>query len=421
MILVTGATGTVGRALVDVLVEQGADVIAVTRSPERAGLPAQARVVGGDPSQPETLRDALRGVEAVFVNPAATGEGTGALLALAKELGAQRVVLLSGSAAESGDEGDFLVRYFKGYEQAVELSGLPWTILRPGDFAANALGWAPQIRTTGLVLGAYAESASAPIHERDIAAVAALALQSPDHAGRTYTLTGPISLTQRERVAVIGEAIGSPASFVEVYPAQAKAGLMSHGFAEPIAETMLKYQAAAVDEPAPTTTTVEELLGRPALTFAAWVADHAAAFARPDEGEFPGIFELDVTFREGPKRGDVERHMLNFLPGGRVMLLVPPFPGAGHWSIDGDTLAFSFHEVVLEDGKPAVMVNIACDNAQLDAERNGFKGTATGSIWGPGGEEFTLVATQHVDQQGWRRGADGRPAEAAVGANVGQS
>jgi uncharacterized protein YbjT (DUF2867 family) len=409
MILVTGATGNVGSALVDVLVGDGVDVIAVTRNPDTANLPAGAQVVAGDPSQPATLSDALRDVEALFINPAATGDALPELLALAKERGVQRVVLLSGSAVEHGDPDDFLVKMFQRVESVVELSGLPYTFLRPGDFASNALGWAPQVSALGIVHGAYAESSSAPVHEYDIAAVAALALTDPSHTGKSYVLTGPTALTQRERVAIIGQALGRETHFQEIPAPAAHAAMVSHGFPPPVVDSMLKYQAAAVAEPAPTTTTVEELLGRPALTFAEWAVDNTAAFAPPpvsdEEAAFPGIFALDVTFNEGPKKGDVERHMLNFLPGGRLMLLVPPFPGAGRWSIEGDTLSFGFHETVLDAGRPVVVVNIEAEGSRLSADRNAFEGSAVGNVYGGQADgSLALVAQQQVEQRAHRWG-----------------
>ncbi|WCB95318.1 hypothetical protein DSM104299_04061 [Baekduia alba] len=423
MILVTGATGNVGKALVDVLVGDGVDVIAVTRNPDTAKLPAAAQVVAGDPSKPATLSDALHDVEALFINPAATGDALPELLALAKERGVQRVVLLSGSAVEHGDPDDFLVQMFRRVESVVEASGLPHTFLRPGDFASNALGWAGQIGALGIVHGAYAESSSAPVHEHDIAAVAALALTDPSHTGKSYVLTGPTALTQRERVAIIGQALGRETHFQEIPVEAAHAAMVSHGFPPPVVDSMLKYQAAAVAEPAPTTSTVEELLGRPALTFAEWAVDNTAAFAPPpvsdEEAAFPGIFALDVTFNEGPKKGDVERHMLNFLPGGRLMLLVPPFPGAGRWSIEGDVLTFGFHEVVLTDGKPNVIVNIEAEASELSADRNTFSGHAVGNIYGGQADgTIALIAQQQVEQRAHRWGtADPVPLSAdAAGA-----
>src|SRR2546429_7308448 len=102
MILVTGATGNVGREVVNLLLDGGEKVVAVTRNPAKAALPDGAHVVGGDPSRPQTLMPALRGVEAVFISPRALGDATAELLKLAAEQGAQRVVLLSALTVQYG-------------------------------------------------------------------------------------------------------------------------------------------------------------------------------------------------------------------------------------------------------------------------------------------------------------------------------
>jgi uncharacterized protein YbjT (DUF2867 family) len=277
VILVTGATGNIGRELVKQLLDEGQKVAAVTRDPSSSKVPAGAQVVAGDLASPAALAPVLETAEALFINFAATGRGTRELLSLAPGHGVQRVVLLSGLAAQFGGTGP-LAGQFKAMEGLVKDSGLAWTFVRAGEFAANALAWVPQIRQGGVVYGAYAESATAPIHERDIAAVAAKALISPDHAGQVYTITGPESITQRGKVQIIGEAAGKELRFQEIPREQALAAMTSHGFPEPVADELLGYQATSVTQPTPLTGTVAEVLGRPALTFAQWATDHAAAF-----------------------------------------------------------------------------------------------------------------------------------------------
>lgn len=144
MILVTGATGNVGRELVNLLLEGGEKVAAVTRDPATAALPGGAHVVGGDPSRPQTLTSALDGVEAVFLSPRAVGDATAELLSLAAEQGVQRVVALSAVTVEYGGGYQRFAERFKAVEDAAKASGLGWTILRCADFAANTLVWAPQ-------------------------------------------------------------------------------------------------------------------------------------------------------------------------------------------------------------------------------------------------------------------------------------
>src|SRR6266699_4368149 len=213
MILVTGATGNVGREVVNLLLDDSAKVVAVTRHPTTAALPDGAHVVGGDPSRPQTLASALRDVETVLVSPRALGDATAGaatveLLKSAAEQGARRVVVLSAVTVEYGGGYQRFADAFRSVEDAVRASGLQWTILRSTDYASNALAWAPQIRSTGVVYGPYGDGATSTIHTRAFAAGSAQALMDAAHAGHTYVLTGPQSLTQRDRVRLIGEAIG---------------------------------------------------------------------------------------------------------------------------------------------------------------------------------------------------------------------
>lgn len=283
MILVTGATGNVGRPLVDALLAAGQAVRAVTRDPAKAALPAGAEVVQADPSDPDTLAAALSGVTAVFLNPIALGEGTHRLLELAREAGVTRVVLLSSGAVqdEVSDHHNALADWHKAIEDAVTASGLSWTIVRPFEFAANCVGaWAQQIKYTGVVRGAYAKSTTSVIHERDVAEVAAKALTSGEHAGAVYLLTGPQSLTRAEMVTAIGQALGRDLPFEEIPREAAKQFILEGtGFPEDVVDTMLTLQEHSVGHDAFLSPQVEEILGRPALPFAQWAADHVADFS----------------------------------------------------------------------------------------------------------------------------------------------
>jgi uncharacterized protein YbjT (DUF2867 family) len=278
MILVTGATGNVGREVVKLLLESGEEVGAVTRDPDSAAVPAGARVVGGDPSRPTTLTSALRDVKAVLLSPRAVGHGAAELLSLAGEHGAQRVVLLSAVTVQYPAGEARFAGAFKATEDVVKGCGLDWTVLRCADFAANALAWAPQIRQAGVVRGAYGDAATSSIHERDIAAVAASALASSAHAGHSYVLTGPQSLTQRDKVRLIGEAIGRELSFQEISPQQVRQAMIAQGLPDEIPDRLLGSLAHYARQPGPSSDTTAQVLGRPALTFAQWAADHATAF-----------------------------------------------------------------------------------------------------------------------------------------------
>ena len=148
MILVTGATGNVGREVVKLLLESGEQVVAVTRHPATAALPTGAHVVGGDPSHPQTLASALHGIKAVFISPRALGDATAGaataeLLKRAAAQGAERVVALSADTVEFGGGYKRFAATFRAVEDKAKASGLQWTILRCADFAVNALVWAP--------------------------------------------------------------------------------------------------------------------------------------------------------------------------------------------------------------------------------------------------------------------------------------
>ncbi|MDT7622360.1 MAG: hypothetical protein QOF99_3261 [Pseudonocardiales bacterium] len=278
MILITGATGNVGRAAVELLLARGHKVLAVSRDPAAAALPADAEVIAGDPSRPGTLAPALAGVRAILLSPRAVGEGAAELLALAAERGVTQVVVLSALTVEHGGGDRRFADGFRAVEDAARASGLAWTFLRCADFAANALAWAPQVRSTRQVRGAYGSAATSTVHERDVAEVGVRALLEPGHGGCCYELTGPESLTQRAKVRLIGDAIGVDVDWVETEPEQLRRAMLGQGVPPDVPDRLLGYLADHVTRPGPSSTAVAQLLGRPARTFAGWAAEHAAAF-----------------------------------------------------------------------------------------------------------------------------------------------
>ena len=278
MIVMTGATGTVGREALRLLRDSGAKALAVSRDPDRAALPEGVRVVRGDPSDPGTLAPALDGAEALLLSPRAVGGASADLLALAAERGVRRVVVLSAVTVQYGGGYARFAEGFRAVEDAARASGLDWTFLRCSDFSANALAWAPQIRATGTVRGAYGGAATAAVHERDIAAVAVRALLEEGHAGQAYALTGPEPVSQREKVRLIGAAVGEPLTWQETDPERVRQAMLAQGLGADVPDRLLGYLAECLQRPGPSTDTVERLLGRPALGFAVWAADHATAF-----------------------------------------------------------------------------------------------------------------------------------------------
>ncbi|MFJ2115099.1 NAD(P)H-binding protein [Streptomyces sp. NPDC087850] len=290
----TGATGNVGRHVVDLLLAAGVRPRALTRTPDLALLPEDAEVMGGDLERPGSVTAALDGISTVFLNLSALGRTTAGFLTAAREQGVRRIVMLSSSSVQNGlgadEQPSMLASWHRAGEDLVEESGLEWTILRPGEFNANALWtWGEQLRATGTVRAAYGEAATAPIHEKDIAAVGVQGLLTDDHIGARYILTGPESLTQYDKVRLLAQATGLPFRFEEVSPEVAREDYLTRGMPAQAVGSMqthfdaavdgiLRYLARSVGHPAEVTTAVPDVTGRPALTFAAWAAEHADAF-----------------------------------------------------------------------------------------------------------------------------------------------
>lgn len=278
-ILVTGATGNVGRLVVDELLALGAtDVRALTVDPARAALPSEVEVVEGYLGRLETMPAALEGVDTLYLAP--LPRTVTEVVALAKEAGVQKIVDLSSSDADAEATGDPSEWYYYAVERAVEESGLSWTHLRPGEFMSNALMWADAIKHRGEVRSAYPDAANAPIDLPDIAAVAAKVLLEPGHEGKKYELTGPQTLRKRDLVRIIGETIGREIRFVELDRAEGRAELFS--IMGEFADWYLDGMAQLAAHPQPVSPWVRTLTGRPGITFADWVSRNRDAFLGPD-------------------------------------------------------------------------------------------------------------------------------------------
>ncbi len=287
MIVVTGATGNVGRPLVDLLLSEGESVRALTRAPERAGLPQAAETVRADFTDGATrFEPLLAGADALYLNIAGTGsEAAAALVEAAAKAGVRRVVFLSSAGVTDtpADDDNAISHMHAVVERAIRDSGLRWTFVRPGMFAANTLAWAEQIRRGGVVRGPFADAVAVPVHEADIAAVSAAALtdRTGAHDGVVHHVTGPAGLTSVEMVRTIGEAIGRELRFEELTREEALRWMTEvQGVPRPIAEAVLSWTGR--EEAARVTPDVERVTGRPARTYAQWVADHVEAFAFTD-------------------------------------------------------------------------------------------------------------------------------------------
>ncbi|MEV5506247.1 NmrA family NAD(P)-binding protein [Streptomyces orinoci] len=282
MIVVTGATGHIGRPLVGQLLAEGAEVRALTRDPRRAQLPAGAEVVEAQPGSAERLAELCRGARVLYLNLAATqGASIAALAAAAVEAGVRRIVLNSSISVEHAETAGMIARIHQEAEQAVRDSGAEWCFIRGGMYATNALAWAPEIRATGMVRGAYPDAVAAPVHEADLAAVTARALldEKGEHSGKAYAVTGPANLTMAQQVAGIARAIGRPeVHFQQVPEREAVAALTAQGLPEQVAQTLVAFAAQSVGTNPALGDDIEPITGHPARTFAQWANDHAEAF-----------------------------------------------------------------------------------------------------------------------------------------------
>jgi len=281
-ILVIGATGNVGRQVVSQLLATNVRVRALIRNPDSANLPAQVEIVPGDLTLPATLDRTLDDVDAVFLVWVALATAVAPALArIAKYV--PRMVFLSAPHRTPHpffQQPNPVAAMHAEIERLIEASGFQWTFLRPGMFAANTrLWWAPNIRAGNVVRWPYAEAPTAPIHERDIAAVAVRILREEGHGGEDYVLTGPQSLSQVEQVSIIGEATGRALRFEEISPDEARRELLTM-MPLPIINMLLNAWAAAIGQPAYITSAVADITGTPPRTFRDWVIDHAAEFRR---------------------------------------------------------------------------------------------------------------------------------------------
>ncbi|MER6734448.1 SDR family oxidoreductase [Streptomyces puniciscabiei] len=272
MIVVTGATGNVGRTLVATLSQAGERVTAVARRVGAADVPPGVRAVAADLGEPQSLAPALEGAEALFLLVA--GEDPVGILRQAATAGVGKVVLLSSQGV--GTRPDAYAHAAR-FEAAVTDSGLPFTVLRSGGLASNVLAWAEPVRRHRVAAAPFADVALPFVDPDDVAAVAAAVLREDGHDGATYTLTGPEPTTPRQRAAAIAAALGEPVTFMEQSREEAHAQMVR--FMPPaVAEGTLAVLGAPTPQEQAVAPDAARLLGRPAAPFSAWAARNVAAF-----------------------------------------------------------------------------------------------------------------------------------------------
>ncbi|WP_436771168.1 NAD(P)H-binding protein [Yinghuangia sp. YIM S09857] len=280
MIVVTGATGNVGRALVGVLAADGRPVTATSRGITEADVPPGAIAKPADLIEVDTLRPLFEGARALFLQSGGASAhrlDARAVAEAAKSAGIEHIVLLSSQGVatrpESGSHGGIAA----AIEDAVRESGVDWTILRPGGFASNTFAWAEPVRTRRAVAAPFGDVGLPVIDPLDIAEVAAAALLGDGHDGQTYELTGPEPTTPRQRAEVIGAALGEPVAFVEQTRGEARAEMLRF-MPEDVVDTTLAILGEPTEGERRVSPDVRRVLGREPRPFADWVVRNVGAF-----------------------------------------------------------------------------------------------------------------------------------------------
>lgn len=278
MIVVTGATGNIGRPLTQALAEAGHQVTAVSR--HTAAVPNGVRHMVADLAEPATLKPSLAGAKALFLllsgDLHATGANPADIIGEAAADGVRRVVLLSTQGVATRPSGQTRIA-MRQLEDTLRESGLEWAILRPGGFASNALWWADSVRTQQLVAAPFGDVGLPIIDPADIAAVAAACLVGDRHAGGVYELTGPEVITPRRQAEALAAALGSPVRFHELTRDEAKAGMTQSMPAE-LADDTLDILGSPSPAELRVSPDVQRVLGRAPRQFADWAARNVAAF-----------------------------------------------------------------------------------------------------------------------------------------------
>ncbi|MEU5087703.1 NAD(P)H-binding protein [Streptomyces sp. NPDC021356] len=278
MIVVTGATGNIGRPLTQALAEAGQHVTAVSRRP--AAVPDGVRHVAADLAEPVGLRPALAGAKALFLllsgDLHAAGADPAAIIGEAAGSGVRRVVLLSTQGVVTRPFGPTR-KAMRALEDKLRGSGLEWAILRPGGFASNALWWAESVRKQQVVAAPFGDVGVPIIDPADIAAVAAACLLDDRHTGAVYELTGPELITPRRQAEAIAAALGSPVRFHELTRDEAKAAMTQSMPAE-LADDTLDILGSPNPAELRVSPDVQRVLDRAPRPFADWAVRNAAAF-----------------------------------------------------------------------------------------------------------------------------------------------
>ncbi|MEV5942066.1 NAD(P)H-binding protein [Streptomyces sp. NPDC051994] len=278
MIVVTGATGNVGRPLTQALADAGEQVTAVSR--RAVEMPDGVRHVAADLADPAGLAPVLDGAKALFLLLSGELHAPDArptdIIDLAAASGVRRIVLLSSQGVSTRPTGPSRVA-MRAVEDALRGSGLDWAVVRPGGFASNAFAWADSVRTRQTVAAPFGDVGVPVVDPADIAEVAAACLLDDRHTGGVFELTGPEVITPRQQAETIAAALGTPVRFHELTREEAKAAMTRFVPAELADDTL-----DIIGDPTPAelriSPDVERVLGRSPRPFNSWLTRNIAAF-----------------------------------------------------------------------------------------------------------------------------------------------
>jgi uncharacterized protein YbjT (DUF2867 family) len=283
IILVTGATGNTGLPLVEQLANTGQPFRAMVHSAKNEGLAkkGKAATVAADFGDIPSLERALEGIDrAYLVSPASPDMANYQknFVDAAKKTGLKHIVKLAGLGTAL-DSPVGLLRRHADIEEYIKKSGIAYTFLRAHFFMENLLGSAATVKNEGAIYSPLGEARVSPISVQDIAAVALKALTEDGHAGKTYTLTGPESVTYGRIAEIFGGVIGRKITYIPVSYEMALDGMIKSGMPEWFAEDLVRLLKSWSDGKGNILSTdVEKITGRKPISLKEFFFKHKSLF-----------------------------------------------------------------------------------------------------------------------------------------------